>query len=295
MNLPLNESRMHLFHVSAFRRNSRGGFTLIELLVVIAIIAILAGMLLPALAKSKTKAQGIQCMNNHRQLMLAWRFYAEDNNDNLLYAYVAPNDARSSQAWVQGSLDLGSPNSADNWNPDLHIRKSPLMPFLGNSLQVWKCPADKSFGLSAGKRVPRVRSMAMSIWTGGRGDTPLDFSGGWGPTWKVYRKLSDMTDPGPSRTWVFLDEREDSINDSLFIVSMDGYPGLSTTKIVDYPASYHNNAGGFSFADGHSEIHKWKDPRTVPKLKPGVNLALNVSSPNNADVYWMQDNSTRKK
>jgi len=104
-----------------------------------------------------------------------------------------------------------------------------------------------------------------------------------------------MIDPGPSRTWVLLDEREDSINDGFFVVSMDGYPNLATTKMVDYPAGYHNKAGGFSFADGHSEIHKWRDARTVPPLKPGVPLQLNVPQSKNADIYWLQDNSTRKK
>ena len=104
-----------------------------------------------------------------------------------------------------------------------------------------------------------------------------------------------MVDPGPSMTWVLLDEREDSINDSFWVVEMTGYPNPATTKIVDYPASYHNNSGGFSFADGHSEIRRWKDPRTVPKLKKGVDLPLNISSPNNKDVLWWQERATRMK
>jgi prepilin-type processing-associated H-X9-DG protein len=102
-----------------------------------------------------------------------------------------------------------------------------------------------------------------------------------------------MVDPGPSSTWVFLDEREDSINDGYFVVDMAGYPDQPTRwKIVDYPASYHNNAGGFSFADGHSEIKKWRDGRITPSISK-ADRPLDVTSPNNKDVFWMQERSTR--
>jgi prepilin-type processing-associated H-X9-DG protein len=104
-----------------------------------------------------------------------------------------------------------------------------------------------------------------------------------------------MADPGPAGTWVFVDEREDSINDGYFVVDMAGYPDQpGRWKIVDFPASYHNRAGGFSFADGHSEIKKYRDTRTYPVLKKGQNLPLDRPSPNNQDVYWMQERSTRK-
>jgi prepilin-type N-terminal cleavage/methylation domain-containing protein/prepilin-type processing-associated H-X9-DG protein len=276
-------------------------FTLIELLVVIAIIAILAGLLLPVLAKAKTKAHGIMCMNHTRQLMLAWRMYSEDSLDRVPYAYcmTAP---RAAYVWVQGILDFSGGN-ASNWDLDRDIRKSVLWPYCGNAAGVWRCPADKSMvrpttGPFRGQNVPRVRSLSMNNWVGGNGDDPNNLAGFWdaGGPWRVYTKLSDMVDPGPSMTWVLLDEREDSINDGYWVTLMQGYPTTpSQTKIVDYPASYHNNAGGFSFADGHSEIRKWRDPRTTPKLRPGQPLTLNVASPNNPDVIWLQERGTRKK
>jgi prepilin-type N-terminal cleavage/methylation domain-containing protein/prepilin-type processing-associated H-X9-DG protein len=262
------------------------GFTLIELLVVIAIIAILASLLLPALAKSKTKAQGIACLNNGRQMMMAWRLYVEDNQDKLPQSYNpgAPTE------WVHGWLDFSGGNRS-NWDINQDLVKSPLWPYCGNNAGIWRCPADNSTVKYQGVTYRRVRSVAMNAWI-----DSTDVAG-FGPAgMRIYKKLSDFSDPGPTQTWVFLDEREDSINDGEMVVGMNGYPDKPQQwMIVDYPASYHNLAGGFAFADGHSEIKRWRDPRTTPKLKKGQFLQLNVSSPNNVDVFWMMDRTTRKK
>ena len=274
-------------------RAQRSGFTLIELLVVIAIIAILAAMLLPALSRAKLKAQGIYCMNNHRSLMLAWRMYVDDNQDRLPYASDNPRaPAPISAAWVTGRMDFDS-NNRSNWDPDQDIRKSPLWPYCGKNLQIWRCPADKSTVTINGVAKNRVRSMSMNLWLGGYEgtmDSNLDPAG----KWKLFKKFSQFgADPGAASIFVFLDMREDSIDLGNFGVCMDGYPDdPAKYKFYDLPGAYHANACGFSFADGHAELRKWRDPRTTPPLQNGVDFDK-FASPNNVDIAWMQERATR--
>jgi prepilin-type N-terminal cleavage/methylation domain-containing protein/prepilin-type processing-associated H-X9-DG protein len=270
-------------------------FTLIELLVVIAIIAILAGMLLPALAKAKTKGQGIACMNNSRQLMLAWRLYVEDNNDILPFAYVEenPGNRNYKYAWVHGILDYSNGN-AQNWNITNTLMDGAIWRYTGNSPAIFKCPADPirvvpTSGPYRGQSVPRARSMSMNSWMGMNEGVHTWFGG---KEFRAYLKMGDIVNPGPSMTWVLVDEHPDSLNDGFFCVDMRGYPNPASAALPDFPASYHNNACGFAFADGHSEIKKWSDSRTTPPVRKRTVTVVNQA--NNKDVLWLWEHTTRK-
>jgi prepilin-type N-terminal cleavage/methylation domain-containing protein/prepilin-type processing-associated H-X9-DG protein len=266
------------FRTGPIRRNS-SAFTLIELLVVIAIIAILAAMLLPALAKAKQKAQGIKCMNNNRQFVVAWLMYSTDNNDRV--CPTAGTAATGQPNWCGPSrMDLAGEDTDAN-----DLQQGLLWQYI-KSLPLYKCPADPKLSQNNPKR-PTVRSMSMNAWlnpVGGDPDPGLSAAG------RKFRKQTDISGRiSPATLWVVLDENDKTINDGWFVVSASA-TGVNGNTWVDVPGSYHNKAGGLAFADGHAEIKKWRDANLTG---PNVTLFLPATpAPNYADLNWLRQRST---
>ena len=272
--------------VASRARDSSGrrGFTLIELLVTIAIIGILAGLLATAVAKVNGKAQGIVCVNNDRQLVLAWHLYASDNNDRLPYNLggvtsrgIAP---KRDYNWVNNIMDWEVLNP-DNTNTTF-VTKGSFMQYANRALNIFRCPSDQV--LSEIQRqagwTARVRSCSMNAMVGDAGDNSRYGTNVFNPQYVQFFKLAGIQNP--TGIFVFLDEHPDSINDGYFLNKVDDM------EWVDLPASYHNGAASFTFADGHAETHRWLYKSTKPPARPDVaDLPLSVDFNQRADFEWV--------
>ena len=306
---------------SSHTANHTTAFTLIELLVVIAIIAILAAMLLPVLSKAKFKAQATYCMNNSRQVLIAWHMYASDSNDllppNEFYsggasgAGTPPKGLPYDWNWLSAQMDNTSGGGANNQATNIALlldEKFSALARYNKNAGIYHCPADQSVVPNVGQR---VRSCSMNngigtVWNKPDNQNPAGSAvyttffdtGGWSASrpkyWFTYGKLSSMNRPGPANLWVILDENPFSINDSEFGVGM-GPPdaqGLATytAKIIDVPGSYHNGACGIAYADSHAEIHKWIGNTIKTAKGNGINTGDSVP-----DLQWLQARTTAAK
>jgi prepilin-type N-terminal cleavage/methylation domain-containing protein/prepilin-type processing-associated H-X9-DG protein len=254
------------------------GFTLIELLVVIAIIAILAGMLLPALSKSKARAQAIGCLNNIRQLNLGWVLYAEDENDAFVNNHGRDETRALRQNWVNNVQDWGA--SADNTNI-AYLTEAKLGSYVGKSAAVFKCPSDRAMAENG----PRIRSMSMNSLVGNPGELTNRFN----PDYVQYFKASDLIQP--SQIFVFLDEHPDTINDGFFMNRLDEYAW------GNLPASFHEGRTSFSFADGHTETHNWQVTGPGGTVRPPVKGGVGGTIPANprTDFEWLKERTSHRK
>lgn len=275
------------------------GFTLIELLAVIAIIAVLAAILLPALASARDRSRAVYCLNNTRQLVLAWQLYADDHDSRLPYNLVMSGSFRTNLNWVNNVMtwDL----SSDNTNLAT-ITEASLGPYVAGMTAAYHCPSDHTLSAiqNAAGWNQRIRSYSMNAMVGNAGSATLTGQNVNNPGYKQFFEIEQM--PRPTEIFVFLDEHPDSIDDGYFIDRDQGSPpgyysyGANSVPINewrDLPASYHNRSAAFSFADGHAALHRWQgSAMIVPPMAYAANLPIQIpTSPatDHADFEWVMD------
>lgn len=266
------------------------GFTLMELMAVMAIISVLAAIILPALANARERSRSIYCVNNTRQLTLAWHLYADDHEGMLPYNVPMETPARTNLNWVNNVMtwDL----SPDNTNLNT-ISEAALGPYVLGVTSIYRCPSDRVLSavqIAAGW-TQRIRSYSMNAMVGNMGSSNSVNANN--PGYRQFLNLDQIAHP--TEIFVFLDEHPDSIDDGYFIDTEPASSAINMSSVPinewrDLPASYHNRSAAFCFADGHASLHHWQNGSTIAPATPyEANLPIQIpnSATEDSDFEWL--------
>ncbi|MBL9128810.1 MAG: hypothetical protein JNL97_14245 [Verrucomicrobiales bacterium] len=280
------------------QRRYSPGFTRVEALALIVAILVLVSLQVPSHGDARRVSRASVCLAGMRQLQLGWTLYAADHEGRVVSGGEGANTPPSGPDW-SAAVYLDYSSSPQNYDPARFPGRSPLRPYAGSDPLTYRCPSDPGRvrarlpGMTQFAPVPRTRSRSLNCWVGGPA---------WvaSAPWRYATSVDQLADPGPANTFTFVDEREDSINDGTLLIDMTGFEGPNhqpanpqQTRIIDYPAYWHRGGAAVAFADGHVGVRKWRDERTTPRPRSGILIPLNVASPRNPDVTWLQEHSPR--
>ncbi len=260
-------------------------FSLVELLTVIAIVVILLSLLLTSLSLSKQLSRRVKCISNHKQLILTWQMYADDNLERLANnGYIPGGGNENIKMWVQGYLNHAS-FLKDSFDEELLI--NPKFAQFGNYIKekkIYKCPSDNKTFNHDNKTFEKIRSYSMNCYMG------WESSIGGGPNPKsVFYKQQDIKDP--SNKLVFIDVNPESICWPFFGIETPIWPieGLRYNDFFQmFPSSLHSRNANIAFSDGHVESHRWKDSRTIKPENVFWHYHRHESK-GNIDLVWLRE------